>query len=123
MDRNYGILSTFNLPSQQSGTVMSSSNNTNAALPPNVHVSQHPCVLAKLSQLRSSSTNSADVQRLVHEIATMVGCEALGNGAVDVVQGETVSSTSLPALSSKPNNTSLTTPIPRSPPSHRSKEE
>lgn len=60
-------------------------------LPPNVHISTHPCVRAKLSQLRSSSTNSADVQRLVNEIATIVGCEALANGAVDVVEDGVVS--------------------------------
>ncbi|KAL2024697.1 hypothetical protein VTK56DRAFT_6898 [Thermocarpiscus australiensis] len=46
-------------------------------LPPNVHVSQHPCLLAKLSQLRSGSTGPRDVKRLVHEISLIVGCEAL----------------------------------------------
>lgn len=49
-------------------------------LPPNVHVSKHPCLRAKLSQLRSQSTNSRDVQTLVHEIALMVGYEALAQG-------------------------------------------
>lgn len=60
-------------------------------LPSNVHVSAHPCVQAKLSQLRSQNTGSADVQRLVHEIATLVGCEALAHGALTPVDGETVS--------------------------------
>ncbi|KAI9856440.1 MAG: hypothetical protein M1813_009096 [Trichoglossum hirsutum] len=50
-------------------------------LPSNVHVSSHPCLHAKLSQLRSSTTNSRDTNRLVHEIALIVGCEALA-GAV-----------------------------------------
>jgi hypothetical protein len=50
-------------------------------LPPNVHVSKHPCLQAKLSQLRSSSTSSRDVNRLIHEVALIVGCEALA-GAV-----------------------------------------
>ncbi|KAF2851375.1 PRTase-like protein [Plenodomus tracheiphilus IPT5] len=49
-------------------------------LPKNAHVSTHPCLQAKLSQLRSASTGSKDVQTLVHEIALMVGYEALGAG-------------------------------------------
>ncbi|KAF2489843.1 PRTase-like protein [Lophium mytilinum] len=51
-----------------------------SALPANVHVSQHPCLKAKLSQLRSQSTGTRDVQSLVHEIASMVGYEALASG-------------------------------------------
>lgn len=47
-------------------------------LPPNVRVSNHPCARAKLSQLRSQSTNAKETKRLVHEIATIVGVEALG---------------------------------------------
>ncbi|KAF2011421.1 uracil phosphoribosyltransferas-like protein [Aaosphaeria arxii CBS 175.79] len=47
--------------------------------PPNAHVSSHPLVQAKLSQLRSASTSPKDVQTLVHEIALMVGFEALGS--------------------------------------------
>ncbi|KAI9785372.1 MAG: hypothetical protein M1839_000391 [Geoglossum umbratile] len=53
------------------------------ALPPNVHISRHPCLHAKLSQLRSATTNSRDTNRLIHEIALIVGCEALA-GAVEV---------------------------------------
>ncbi|KAL2127373.1 hypothetical protein VTI74DRAFT_10832 [Chaetomium olivicolor] len=49
-------------------------------LPPNVHVSQHPCLLAKLSQLRSRSTSARDVKALIHEISLIVGCEALAKG-------------------------------------------
>lgn len=48
-----------------------------AALPHNAHVSAHPCLRAKLSQLRSSSTNARDTKALIHEIATIVGVEAL----------------------------------------------
>jgi uracil phosphoribosyltransferase len=48
-----------------------------ASLPSNVHVSQHPCLLAKLSQLRSKSTSPREVSSLVHEISLIVSCEAL----------------------------------------------
>ncbi|KXH37399.1 uracil phosphoribosyltransferase [Colletotrichum simmondsii] len=47
-------------------------------LPANVHVSQHPCLRAKLSQLRSQSTPAKEVKTLVHDIALMVAYEALG---------------------------------------------
>lgn len=46
----------------------------------NVHISSHPCVRAKLSQLRSASTEARATKKLVHEIATIVGCEALAHG-------------------------------------------
>lgn len=52
---------------------------------PNVHVSQHPCLRAKLSQLRSHETNARETKQLVHEIATIVGCEALAS-ALKVVE-------------------------------------
>lgn len=58
-----------------------------ASLPKNAHVSQHPCLLAKLSQLRSASTSSKDVQSLVHDIALMVGYEALAQGLRSQNQG------------------------------------
>jgi uracil phosphoribosyltransferase len=51
-----------------------------STLPPNVHVSQHPCLLAKLSQLRSQDTPPKDVKGLIHDIALIVGCEALAKG-------------------------------------------
>ncbi|KAI8316916.1 Uracil phosphoribosyltransferase [Colletotrichum sp. SAR11_240] len=47
------------------------------SLPSNVHVSQHPCLRAKLSQLRSKSTAAKDVKTLVHEIGLIVATEAL----------------------------------------------
>ena len=50
------------------------------ALPPNVHVSSHPCLQAKLSQLRDAATNSRETKALVHEISLIVGCEALAAG-------------------------------------------
>ena len=55
-------------------------------LPSNVHVSAHPCVRGKLSQLRSRSTNAQDTKRLVNDISLMVGCEALAN-SLTVVEG------------------------------------
>ncbi|KAJ3951971.1 hypothetical protein N0V92_011598 [Colletotrichum tropicale] len=47
------------------------------SLPSNVHVSRHPCLRAKLSQLRSKSTAAKDVKTLVHEIGLIVATEAL----------------------------------------------
>lgn len=51
-----------------------------STLLPNVHISSHPCVKAKLSQLRSESTDARATKTLVHEIATIVACEALAQG-------------------------------------------
>ncbi|KIV93374.1 uracil phosphoribosyltransferase [Exophiala mesophila] len=48
-----------------------------SSLPSNVHVSKHPCLRAKLSQLRSKSTTSRETKALIHEIAILLGCEAL----------------------------------------------
>ncbi|KIW03760.1 uncharacterized protein PV09_05065 [Verruconis gallopava] len=50
-----------------------------SSLPPNAHISTHPCVQAKLSILRSSSTNAREVKALIHEIALLVASEALAN--------------------------------------------
>lgn len=47
--------------------------------PPNVHASTHPCLCAKLSQIRSKSTNARETKDLVHEIALIIGCEALAS--------------------------------------------
>ncbi|KAG7290744.1 hypothetical protein NEMBOFW57_000747 [Staphylotrichum longicolle] len=47
--------------------------------PSKVHVSQHPCLLAKVSQLRSQNTPARDVKALIHEITLILGCEALAN--------------------------------------------
>lgn len=48
-----------------------------SSLPSNVHVSSHPCLQAKLSQLRSQATNARETKSLIHEIATILSCEAL----------------------------------------------
>ncbi|KAI9801566.1 MAG: hypothetical protein M1825_003245 [Sarcosagium campestre] len=53
---------------------------TSASLPPNVHVSRHPCLRAKLSTLRSQSTNARETKSLIHEISLILGCEALAEG-------------------------------------------
>lgn len=58
-------------------------------LPPNVHVSSHPCLLAKLSQLRCKATSAKEVKSLVHEIGLIVGCEALAS-AIETAPGQTV---------------------------------
>jgi Uracil phosphoribosyltransferase len=71
----------------QSGKMTSTSNN---GLPPNVHISSHPCIRSKLSQLRSLSTNARDFKSLVQEIATMVACEAFGT-VFEAVDAGTVS--------------------------------
>lgn len=60
-----------------------------SSLPGNVHVSTHPCLRAKLSQLRSSSAQSRETKALVHEISLIVGCEALAAG-LTVEQGPPV---------------------------------
>jgi Uracil phosphoribosyltransferase len=70
-------------------------------LPSNVHVSSHPCLQVKLSQLRDATTNSRDTKALVHEIALIVGCEALAAGLSSKngprVRFSPVSSASLPS--------------------------
>ena len=48
-----------------------------ASLPPHVHVSQHPSLMAKLSQLRSKSTSAKEVKMLIHEIGLILAIEAL----------------------------------------------
>ncbi|KAJ9165570.1 PRTase-like protein [Coniochaeta hoffmannii] len=50
-----------------------------SSLPPNVHVSSHPCLVAKLSQLRSKNTSAKEVKALVHEISLILGIEALSS--------------------------------------------
>ncbi|KAM3083808.1 hypothetical protein ACMFMG_002079 [Clarireedia jacksonii] len=59
-----------------------------SSLPSNVHVSSHPCLQAKLSQLRSNTTNARETKALVHEIALIVGCEATAAG-LTVSEGPT----------------------------------
>ncbi|RGP80207.1 uracil phosphoribosyltransferase [Fusarium longipes] len=62
-----------------------------SSLPSNVHVSQHPCLRAKLSQLRSKSINPREVKSLIHEISLIVSCEALASSleATEGPQDET----------------------------------
>ncbi|EEH35596.2 uracil phosphoribosyltransferase [Paracoccidioides lutzii Pb01] len=48
-----------------------------SSLPTNVHVSQHPCLRVKLSQLRSNTADSRQTSRLVNDISMILGCEAL----------------------------------------------
>jgi uracil phosphoribosyltransferase len=59
-------------------------------IPPNVHVSKHPCLRAKLSQLRSQGTNAREAKMLINEISTIVACEALAD-ALDSRESGTVS--------------------------------
>ncbi|KAJ9136700.1 Uracil phosphoribosyltransferase [Pleurostoma richardsiae] len=59
-----------------------------SSIPPNVHVSKHPCLLAKLSQLRSKKANAKEVKALIHDISVIVGCEALAT-AISAVPGPT----------------------------------
>ena len=60
-------------------------------LPPNVRVSSSPLLRAKMSLLRSSSTNARDTKSLVHEITLMLGTEALNS----VLQVQTIGTVSL----------------------------
>ncbi|KAF4461773.1 uracil phosphoribosyltransferase [Fusarium albosuccineum] len=50
-----------------------------SSLPSHVHVSQHPCLRAKLSQLRSKTISPREVKSLIHEISLIVSCEALAS--------------------------------------------
>lgn len=56
-------------------------------VPPNAHISSHPCVQAKLSHLRSSSTNAREVKSLIHEIALLVASEALAKCLTTATEG------------------------------------
>lgn len=47
-----------------------------------VHVSSHPCLLAKLSQIRSHSTTTRETRSLITEISTILGVEALAGLSV-----------------------------------------
>jgi uracil phosphoribosyltransferase len=49
---------------------------TAPSLPSNVHVSTHPCIQAKLCQLRSVSTHPKDFKSAIHEVALLVAAEA-----------------------------------------------
>ncbi|KAF8542187.1 uracil phosphoribosyltransferase-domain-containing protein [Trichophaea hybrida] len=60
-------------------------------LPANVTVSTHPCIKAKLSQLRSSSTSPKETKALVHELALLLGTEALARVLNVTIDGQDVS--------------------------------
>lgn len=64
-----------------------------SSVPSNVHISQHPCLRAKLSKLRSKTTNARETKTLVHEIALILGAEALAQ--LETHQAGTVSLQSL----------------------------
>lgn len=57
------------------------------SLPLNVHLSKHPCLIAKLSQLRSNTINARETKALVHEIALIIGCEALATALYTTSSG------------------------------------
>ncbi|KIX08212.1 uracil phosphoribosyltransferase [Rhinocladiella mackenziei CBS 650.93] len=54
------------------------------SLAPNIHVSRHPCLRAKLSQLRSKTTNARETKALIHDIALLLGSEALAELEIEV---------------------------------------
>ena len=47
---------------------------------PNIHISSHPCLQAKLSQLRSQSTSPRETRALVDDITSILGVEAFAKG-------------------------------------------
>ncbi len=61
---------------------------SNPAFAANVHVSQHPCLRAKLSQLRSKSCDAKATKALVHEIASILAGEALATSLSLVTDGQ-----------------------------------
>ncbi|KAI5806972.1 uracil phosphoribosyltransferase-domain-containing protein [Geopyxis carbonaria] len=60
-------------------------------LPPNVTISQHPCLAAKLSQLRSASTKPRETKNLVHELSLLLATEALGRALTTTTRGSDTS--------------------------------
>ncbi|KAI0399879.1 uracil phosphoribosyltransferase-domain-containing protein [Xylaria palmicola] len=85
------------------------------SLPPNVHVSKHPCLQSKLSILRSRDTASREVKSLVHDIALIIGCEAFASAltAVDGPKGQTPIGFEYTTTSTEPQEVSIV-PILRS---------
>ncbi|KAI4227813.1 MAG: hypothetical protein L6R36_002107 [Xanthoria steineri] len=53
----------------------------------NVHISTHPCLRAKLSQLRSKDANARETKALIHEIALILAVEALASELTPVNSG------------------------------------
>ncbi|KAF3901686.1 hypothetical protein ABW21_db0209814 [Orbilia brochopaga] len=45
----------------------------------NIHVSNHPCVKAKLSQLRADTAGPRETKALIHEISTLLAADALAS--------------------------------------------
>ncbi|KAH8160459.1 hypothetical protein CIB48_g7793 [Xylaria polymorpha] len=86
-----------------------------SSLPPNVHVSRHPCLLSKLSRLRSKETESREVKSLVHDIALIIGCEAFASAltVVDGPKGKTPIGYEYTTTSTEPQELSIV-PILRS---------
>lgn len=85
-----------------------------ASLPANVHISKHPCLIAKLSQLRSKNTPSRDTQRLVNDITNILGTEALASLEL-VEDGTDESALSFPYTNyTIPTDTLMLIPILRS---------
>ncbi len=58
-------------------------------MPPQVHTSTHPLVLAKLSALRATSTRPAEFRALVRSLATLLGAEATADLATAAITVET----------------------------------
>jgi uracil phosphoribosyltransferase len=59
-----------------------------SSLPANVTVSSHPCLVSKLSLLRSASTTSKETNALVHELSLILATEALGRSLTVSKTGE-----------------------------------
>lgn len=58
------------------------------SLPSNIHISTHPCLHTKLSQLRSHTATPRETKALVHEIATILGVEAFAHGLTTRATGK-----------------------------------
>lgn len=54
-------------------------------MPPLVHASSHPLVLAKLAALRATRTGPAEFRALVRSLATLLGAEATADLATEAV--------------------------------------
>ncbi|KAL8783843.1 MAG: hypothetical protein Q9213_004333 [Squamulea squamosa] len=57
------------------------------SIPSNVHISSHPCLRTKLSQLRSKYVNARETKALIHEISLIVAVEALAAEMTSVSSG------------------------------------
>lgn len=79
-------------------------------LPANIHVSTHPCLRAKMSQLRSQSTSARETKQLIHDISLMIGCEAL---AASLSTKESQTQVSLLPSPPTPSPHPLTPPVPQ----------